>query len=268
MKHAILLALLAAARRAGPVRLVETHAGAGLYDLRGELATRSGEAETGIGRVMAAGTLPAPLDGLRAAVERENDAGDLRLYPGSPVLALGALGAGDRYVGCELRPDDYGALAATLARRTGAGVPNKAALSKTQGRAVNADGYAVLANEAAAGDLVLIDPPYERGDEYDRVVEAAALCRARAAACVIWAPIKDLETFDALLRRIEALTPQQLTVAEVRLRPLTNPMAMNGCAMVLIDAPDIQAEADDISAWVAAHCGGAAARGGAKALIP
>ena len=257
MKHAVLLALLAAVRAKGPVRLVETHAGAGLYDLHGDLARRTGEAEAGVGRLMAAEDLPAPLAALKAAVARQNPDGGLRFYPGSPLVALGALGRGDRYLGYEIRPEDHATLETLVRERKG----------QVDARALQADGYAALAEGVGRGDLVLIDPPYERGDDYDRAAEAIGLCLERRAGAALWAPVKDLETLDALVRRIEALAPRRLLLAEVRLRPLVNPMAMNGSAMLLVDMPDVRAEAEAISAWTAAHCGEAGARGTARAIL-
>ena len=256
MKHAVLIALIDAMRAQGPVRLIETHAGAGLYDLEGEVARRTGEAEAGAGRLMTAAHLPGSLAGLKRIVQAENPTGDLRLYPGSPLVALAALGAGDAYVGCELRPDDAAALQTLLASR-GRGA---------SAQALATDGYAALEARLGQaskgrGDLVLIDPPYERGDDYDRAAEAVAVCRARGAAVALWAPIKDLETLDALVRRIEVLAPRRLIVAEVRLRPLINPMKMNGSTMLLVDTPNIVAEVEAICRWTAVHCGEAGARG-------
>jgi 23S rRNA (adenine2030-N6)-methyltransferase len=257
MKHAILLDLIAAMRAKGPVRLIETHAGAGLYDLDGEIARRTGEAKAGVGRLMRAGELPAPLEALRQAVRAENMGEALRFYPGSPALALKALAAGDRYRGYELRSDDLETLQALLRVR--------AKRSGVDAVGIEADGYNALAGELRGGELVLIDPPYERGDDYDRVVEAARLCIARGAALAIWAPIKDLETLDGLTRRIEALFPRRFELAEVRLRPLSNPMKMNGSAMLLVDTPPIAA--DSLCTWVAEVCGEPGGVGRSRRLV-
>jgi 23S rRNA (adenine2030-N6)-methyltransferase len=255
MKHAILIALIEAARAKGPVRLFETHAGAGLYDLMGPLATRGGEAEAGIMRLMTAGDAPPSLLALRALVEAENKGGPVRLYPGSPMIAAGLLTRGEHYLGCELRPDDHDALRRLLAGR-------KVAADL---RALQVDGYEAMAAEVGRSDLVLIDPPYEREDDYDRAAAAVAACIEAGAAVAVWAPIKDLETLDGFLRRLEALAPRSLVVAQVRLRPLANPLKMNGCAMVLVDTPDIAAEAEAVCRWVAAHCGEAGAVGWVRA---
>lgn len=251
MKHAVLIALIGAQRAKRPVRLFETHAGAGLYDLFGELAVRGGEAEAGIMRLAGEGAVPPSLATLRDLVRAENGGGELRLYPGSPLIAARLMAKGEAYSGCELREDDGAALQALLKTR-GAGADLRVLIG---------DGYAALPRTVKRGDLALIDPPYERDDDYDRAAEAVRACLRAGAGVAVWTPIKDLETLDAFTRRLEALEPASLLVAEVRLRPLANPLKMNGCAMVLVDAPDVSAEAEAVCCWVADHCGEGGAKG-------
>jgi 23S rRNA (adenine2030-N6)-methyltransferase len=230
VKHAALDRLLQRLlTEASPLTVVDTHAGAGLYDLGDPAQQRSREAEAGIKRLMAE-ALPPEFDGLAAAVRRRNRPGTLTTYPGSPSLILDRLRPGDRYVACELRPDDHGRLAG-LFRKSG-----KAAEAR------RADGYqtAVEVTRAAPGRvLVLIDPPYERADDYVRIVEtAAAVLAARPdAVLLVWLPLKDLETLDAFARGLEAAGLPSASVAEARLRPLHDPMKMNGCALVALGAP-------------------------------
>ncbi len=261
MKHALWLQLLARLTAdAAPLTVIDTHAGAGLYDLQDDMARRSAESDIGVGRLMADEAAPAVFAPLKAAVAAVNAAGGLRFYPGSPLLSLGALRRGDRYEGCELRVDDQQALKALLNQH----FPAKA----IDAQAILADGYQRLRSRAA-GDgkriACLLDPPFERGDEYVQVIGGVGqrLALDPAAVIAIWAPVKDLETFDALLRALEALHPPSLTVAETRLRPLLNPMKMNGSAMILIGAPDLQTETQAICDWVVQACGEA----GGKALV-
>lgn len=247
VKHGTLILLLdALAADPAPLTAVDTHAGAGGYDLDGELARRTGEAARGVFRLMAADDAPAAFDGLKAAVRRGNPDGGLRFYPGSPSLIAAALRKGDRYVACELRDDDVALLARTLAPFPGA-------------KAVQTDGFVVAGREAGHGGrlFVLIDPPFERGDDYARIAEAMAqtLARDRDACIAVWLPLKDLETFDAFLRSVEPACPG-LLVAEARLRPLTDPMKMNGCAMVIANAPaGLDAGVASVCAWVAERLG-------------
>lgn len=230
VKHAALLAVLEALRAdPGPLTVIDTHAGAGLYDLQGEMALKSGEAEAGIARLMAADAPPGALEPLRQAVRRLNGGEALKRYPGSPWLAAQGLRAGDRLIACELRPEDGEAL------RDGLGA-SAAALEVVIG-----DGFATAAERAPARDrtLVLIDPPFERADDYAQIRQAFAtlLRRNPEAVVLVWAPLKDLETFDSLLRGLEALDPPPVLVVEARLRPLRDPMKMNGCALLMINAP-------------------------------
>jgi len=230
LKHAVLLALLdTLTKDARPLTVLDTHAGAGLYDLWGEAARKSGEAAEGVVRLMAEPDPPASCAPLKRAVQAANRSGGLRFYPGSPLLALDALRDGDRFIGCELRPEEHRALARLAAGRGRRRMEIDIRL---------ADGFSVLA-EGGAGRgrrLVLVDPPFERGDDYVRILEAvgADVARGGDAVHAVWTPLKDLQTFDAFLGGVEALG-RGLAV-EARLRPLTNPLRMNGCAMVLLGA--------------------------------
>jgi 23S rRNA (adenine2030-N6)-methyltransferase len=261
LKHAVVLVLierLLADPR--PLQVIDTHAGAGLYDLEDERAQRSGEADAGIARLMADAQAPAVFAPLKAMVAAVNAPGVLKLYPGSPLLIAGRLRRGDRYRGYELRSEDREALHGALRARVPPAVTAEAVLG---------DGYAAL--EGASRDrrsLYLIDPPFERGDDYERTIQGVnAVRRADPDAVIaIWVPLKDLETFDAFLRGLEAFDAARLQVAEVRLRPLTNPMKMNGCAMVLVGGPDLIEPAASAAEWIAAHCGEAGARGRAYGL--
>ena len=258
-KHAVLLALLAEMTRdRTPVQVLDTHAGAGVYDLGGVMAIRSGEAAAGIDRLLAAPAAPAVFDRLKAAVRALNAQGGRsgggRLYPGSPLLALQALRPQDSFVGCELRPDDHQLLVQALA-----------AHGRAKGTALQTDGYAEAARPAASGRgtaamrrLVLIDPPFEAADEYSRVVEtvAAILGRDPRTAIAIWLPLKDLDTLDRFITALEDLEPPSVLIAEVRLRPLDQPLKMNGCAMVVIGASaEVEAQVRAAADWIVGELG-------------
>ena len=184
VKHAALLDLLARLQAAPETLAVfDTHAGRGLYDLTGEEAQRSGEAKAGIAQLMQAGDLPPAMQPLRQAVVRLNRGETANLYPGSPLLVAGALRKGDTYLGCELRAPEHSALSDTLA-------------SWPAAKTVCADGYAEVAarlpKQGAA--LVLIDPPFEKSDDYERCAAALGALTAKNPGVVImvWMPVKDV----------------------------------------------------------------------------
>ncbi len=251
VKHALMLWLLKVRQAAGPVMVLDTHAGAGLYDLTGDGA-RSREAEAGVARLMTAEARPPLIDALAREVAALNPDGGVRFYPGSPVLIARALRPVDHYVGFELREEVAGLLRESLKGFVGA-------------RGEIGDGYDLVRAEArqARGALVLIDPPFERPDDYLRAAETAgAIVKAdREAIVAVWTPLKDLETFDGFLRRLAAATSAPTLVAETRLRPLTDPMKMNGCAMVTVNPPTgADAAAGEICGWVAEILGDPGAR--------
>jgi 23S rRNA (adenine2030-N6)-methyltransferase len=254
-KHAIVLALLKALTvDETPLSVIDTHAGAGAYDLCGDMAQRSGEAAAGIGRLLATDDLPAVFAPLVAAVKALNGGGAGGLYPGSPLLVARHLRKTDRYTACELRPDDFDSLRRTLAPYAFA-------------QAVQADGYATAAARAGKGGrtFVLIDPPFERPDDYAQTVAAtkAVLAKDKDAVIAAWMPLKDLETFDAFMRAMETVTNDALA-AELRLRPLTDPMKMNGCAMVMVGTPkSAEGAIAEVTTWLADNLGEA----GGKARI-
>ena len=230
VKHAALTRLLARLMAdPSPLTVVDTHAGAGLYDLTDARQARSKEAEAGVARLIGH-QLPAEFDGLVAAVQARNPQGGVETYPGSPSLILDALRPQDRYLACELRPDDHGHLRTLLKR---SGKPAQARLT---------DGFAAaveMAQEAEGRLFVLIDPPFERADDYVRIAETlGAVLKAKPRAVVlVWLPLKDLETLDGFVRRLEALNPPRTLIAEARLKPLHDPMKMNGCVLTLTGAP-------------------------------
>jgi len=251
VKHALLLWMLERRQVQGPVSVIDTHAGAGLYDLSGD-AARSKEAEAGIARLMAAGDRPPLIEALAAEMSRMNPEGGARFYPGSPLLVSGRLGEEDRYVGFELNPPVLDLLTEALGLYP-------------QAMAEGGDGFDQARTWAAeaTGAFVLIDPPFEQPDDYHRAADtAAAIARADPrATVVVWTPLKDMETFDGFLRRLDQAGIKRVLVAEARLRPLTDPMKMNGCALVVLNPPPgAEAAAGEVCGWVTAKLGGDGAR--------
>jgi 23S rRNA (adenine2030-N6)-methyltransferase len=244
VKHAALLRVLARLDdEPTPLTVIDTHAGRGLYDLAGIEARKSGEAEAGIVRLMAATDAPAAFTPLIEEVARLNGGGGpVTRYPGSPWLIAEALRPKDDYLACELRAEEHAALRALMKDR-----PHV--------RTLCADGYDVATRQAPQTGrlLVLIDPPFEKPDDYARITRTILAVRRRngEAIVLVWLPLKDLETFDAFLRALD--TPA--LVAETRMRPLTDPMKMNGCALVLVGGPDLTDDLQAICAWTAATLG-------------
>ena len=230
--------------------VLDTHAGAGGYDLKGEFARRTGEAETGILRLATApraGMPPAVVRYLAAVAAYDRKfgppAGALRRYPGSPRLVRMALRLGDRFVACDLHPGEVLAL-----KREFAG-----------DRAVEvrqADGYkalkALLPPPERRG-LVLIDPPFEAADEFERLIRALRQgIRRFATGCyAVWYPIKD-GSAGAFAGELAVLKPLTL---ELHLDGV-EPGKLAACALAVINPPWHFEEAmREALPWIAARLG-------------
>jgi 23S rRNA (adenine2030-N6)-methyltransferase len=248
LKHAVLTSILGEMTRGGaPLTVIDTHAGAGLYDLKSDPALKTGEAAAGIGVLMADTSAPAAFDALKAAVRALNETG-WRTYPGSPELAAQALRPRDRLFACETRREDFQMLSQALR------VPGAQALRE--------DGWEAAWRRTPrppAPLLVLIDPPYEAGDDPDRAAEAVSrvLARNGGAVIAVWAPIKDLAAFDALIARLEEASGRRpMLLVEARLRSLDDPLRLNGCAMAIINAPAaLESPAAAAARWIAGALG-------------
>src|SRR5271166_4529888 len=186
-KHAILARILVyLTRKETPVRFIDTHAGAGRYDLSSAEATRSPEWREGVARVVTARP-PAPVAELLSpflrAVGPHDPEGRPASYPGSPAIAQALLRAQDRIALCEANAEEREKLIAALGRDGRLSI-------------VGTDGYvalnAYLPPKERRG-LVLIDPPFEAPGEAGCIVRALerALGKWPTGTYVAWRPIRD-----------------------------------------------------------------------------
>ncbi|HEY3680902.1 MAG TPA: 23S rRNA (adenine(2030)-N(6))-methyltransferase RlmJ, partial [Bradyrhizobium sp.] len=163
IKHIVLVRILTWLQdKPAAFRVIDTHAGAGVYDLSGDEAQRTGEFLTGIARVMQARfsetVLPLVTPYLDI-VRSFNQRAELRAYPGSPLIARALLRPQDRLTACEVEPNARKHLIGALRR-------------DTQARVVDLDGWTALPAYVPPKErrgLVLIDPPYEDKDEFARI---------------------------------------------------------------------------------------------------
>jgi 23S rRNA (adenine2030-N6)-methyltransferase len=213
-------------QKPGALTLIDTHAGCGLYDLHGDTAQRTGEAEQGVMRVLA-DTNPL-LDDYRAVVAAVNGEGERHLYPGSPRVLAQLLRPQDVLILNEKHPEDAGALRAAM-RATAAAVHQRDAYELW---------LAMLPTKTPRG-VVVVDPPYEQTDERARITATLAAAQRKWAhgVTVIWYPLKDRATHErwkAQLRRIGL--PKLLTV-EHWLYDADQPGVYNGAGLFIVNPP-------------------------------
>jgi 23S rRNA (adenine2030-N6)-methyltransferase len=202
IKHIVLVRiLLYLQEKPAALRVIDTHAGAGLYDLASDEARRGGEWLTGIARLMQARfsqeTLPLVLPYLDI-VRAFSPPGELKTYPGSPLIARALLRPQDRLTACELEPEARKRLIDALRR-------------DVQGRVVDLDGWTALPAFVPPKErrgLVLIDPPFEAKDEFERLAQgfSEAFAKWPTGSYLLWYPAKSRRVTDDLARHVASET--------------------------------------------------------------
>ena len=243
-KHALLVWLLQAlARKPAPFSVLDTHAGAGRYDLAAA-AERTGEWRVGIARLLhepppaladyvalvQGGIIaPTPQPGSADGSHATPGAAARWTYPGSPAITRALLRPADRLVCCEMQPEDAAAL-----RRCFGGDPQVAVHAR--------DGWAALGAllpPSAKRGLVLIDPPYEAPGEHARVAEAMETASGRFPNGIVaaWYPIKHRAPVRALHEAVRLAGVRDVVAAELWLREPTDPKRLNGNGLLVRHPP-------------------------------
>ena len=227
-KHVVLLALLERLKRKPkPLLYLDTHAGRGSYDLRAEDATRGGESREGIARL--AGRPVRSADLLRYLQATHAAGAAPTHYPGSPLIALGALREGDRAVLVEQQPAEAQALQQATSRMRDVSI-------------VCGDGYAALKTYLPPREnrgLVLIDPPYEADTEFADAERALrfGLSRWPNGVFALWYPIKAGAQSQRLNAALQASGLRKLLRLELTVRPADSPIGLNGSGLVIANPP-------------------------------
>ena len=236
LKHVVLaLVIDYLKRKPAPFRIIDTHAGSGRYALVSEAAAKTGEWAGGIGRILGTGAAPLPsavaarmapyLDAVRA----ENDGESLRFYPGSPLIARRLMRDDDALVLNELHPEEHALLKAALGgdRRV---------------KVLALDGWLALKAQLPPRErrgIVLVDPPFEQEGELQRVADGLAegLRRFATGVFLAWYPIKDPKPIAKLYRAAATIAGDRALRIELMLRRPVDPDRLNGCGLVVINAP-------------------------------
>ncbi len=225
LKHALLLLLLDALKRKdAPFAVLDTHAGRGMYDLSADEAARTGEAARGALRLQ--GLADGPLAPFVAALAGQ---GFPARYPGSPALIRAALRPQDRLICSELHPEDHAALRAHFARDRQVSVHLRDAYEAVR----------ALTPFPERRGLVLLDPPFEAEDEFDRLVAGVAELQRRFRAGIVaaWYPVKHRAPVRDFHDALRASGVRDVIAAEMWLREPTDPRRLNGSGLVVVKAP-------------------------------
>lgn len=198
IKHIVLTRVLVYLHeKPAAFRVIDTHAGAGRYDLAGDEAQRSGEWRLGIAKLLAAtrdAASAALIKPYLDIVQSHNATDELTTYPGSPLIARALLRPQDRMTACELEAGAHRRLVAALRR-------------DPQARVVKIDGWTALPAYVPPQErrgVVLVDPPFEHADEFDRLATGfeAAYAKWPTGIFLLWYPLKDARAAARLGQRV------------------------------------------------------------------
>ena len=232
LKHFIEVQLLRyLAQKDKPFWYIDTHAGAGCYSLDIGYAAQNAEHESGIARLWDRDDLPTPIAEYVALVKRINPDGQLKLYPGSPLVALWLLREQDKMRLFELHPTD-----SEILQQNFAGEGARALMQE-------ADGFSALKAllpPPPRRALVLIDSPYEDKQDYQRVVSALreGLKRFASGVYAVWYPQLQRAEARQLPQQLKRLPVKSwLHVALSVQAPSENGFGMYGSGMFILNPP-------------------------------
>lgn len=241
LKHAVLARiLLRLQEKSTPIRVIDTHGGIGLYDLFSDEAQRTGEWRDGIARLDQSLLAPEVEEWLapyRKVVADCRQRHGEAIYPGSPTITAMLLRPIDKSLVFETHPQDHKRLLKALAwsNRT---------------RVLALDGWTGLSANIPPPErrgLVLIDPPFEAADEFERLAAAviAAWRKWSTGIYMVWYPVKDRALSDGFCERVLEAGVRKVLRLELAVDEQMPTGRLAGCGLLIINPPwTLAAEAD------------------------
>ncbi len=213
-------------------RVIDTHAGIGIYDLTGTEAQKTGEWQGGADKVLAADLGPkiTPLVAPWLNIVRSvNSDASLKKYPGSPKLIRMLLRKQDRLTAIELHPDDARKLSGHFA-------------GDYQTRVIELDGWLALGSQLPPKEkrgMVLVDPPFEEHDEFDRLVDGLIKAHGRwpGGIYALWYPIKNRKELNLFHKRLKDSGIGKILNTELVVRTLAPDTGLAGTGMIIVNPP-------------------------------
>lgn len=232
-KHIIITRIIEYLKRKPQAfRVIDTHAGPGLYDLSSKEAQKTGEWQNGIARFWNA-SLPQENAPLIApwldAVHSLNSNGMLERYPGSPLLIRSLLRKQDRLTAIELHETDYKALHYLFE-------------GDYQVRVLHLDGWLALGAHVPPKEkrgLILVDPPFEQPGEFERLVDGVkkAVRRFAGGVYMLWYPVKDYDAIRQFTKLLHASGIRKILQLELRIRKNSASPRLDGSGIIIINPP-------------------------------
>ncbi|WP_350238466.1 23S rRNA (adenine(2030)-N(6))-methyltransferase RlmJ [Pectobacterium colocasium] len=244
LKHTVQSLIITALKeKEKPFLYLDTHAGAGRYQLSGEHAERTGEYLDGIAKIWQRDDIPAELEPYMQAVRTYNHNGQLRYYPGSPLIARQLLREQDKLHLTELHPSDFPLLRNEFQK-------------DSRAKVLRDDGYQQLKSQLpplSRRGFMLIDPPYELKTDYQAVVKGIQEGHKRFATGVfaLWYPVVLRQHIKRMLKELEATGIRNILQIELAVLPDSDRYGMTASGMIVINPPwKLAAQMKSVLPWL------------------
>ncbi|MEE3651597.1 MULTISPECIES: 23S rRNA (adenine(2030)-N(6))-methyltransferase RlmJ [unclassified Brenneria] len=244
VKHTVQSLIITALKeKEKPFLYLDTHAGAGRYQLSGEHAERTGEYLDGIAKIWQRDDIPVELEPYMQAVRTYNHNDRLRYYPGSPLIARQLLREQDKIHLTELHPSDFPLLRNEFQK-------------DARAKVLRDDGYQQLKSQLpplSRRGFVLIDPPYELKTDYQAVVKGIHEGHRRFATGVfaLWYPVVLRQQIKRLLKDLEATGIRNILQIELAVLPDSDRHGMTASGMLVINPPwKLKAQMESVLPWL------------------
>lgn len=249
LKHMVLVHVLEYMKqKEKPLRLIDTHAGAGVYKLNGPQAQKNREFDNGIARLWPMSNLPAAVQQYTDCVRELNEHGQLQIYPGSPLLMRKLLREQDRLFLHELHSADYQFL-------------RDAMRDHKNIKVINDDGFAGLQALLPPPDrraLVLIDPSYEVKSDYQLLIKQLIQAHKKfsTGTFMIWYPVVLRQRIDEMELALKKSGIKDIQLMELGLQPDNPEHGMTSSGMIVINPPwTLWGAMEEALPWLAEQLG-------------
>jgi 23S rRNA (adenine2030-N6)-methyltransferase len=244
-KHLVIVALTQSLlRKDKAFCYLDTHAGAGIYDLRVSAPQKSQEFANGIAKLITQPNPPALVKLYLDIIAKLNTGGTpLDFYPGSPYFVKNFLRKQDRMLLTELHAEEYELLKKSFPHHKQIGIHHL-------------DGYQALKAFLPPPErrgFVLIDPPFEQADEWTTLVTAlAAACkRWETGIFAVWYPLKEIRAVERFKTELRQHIKRPVLMFELSIYPETITTHLNGCGMIIINPPyRLDSDVKILLAWL------------------
>ncbi len=246
MKHfALCLVINHLKKKEAPFCVIDAHAGLGFYNLQSIEAEKTNEWKNGIG-CFQDGFVPS--DEFKLYHDLIKDDLSQGFYTGSPVITARMLRPQDRLIANELHPQDFETLKSNMRPFKNANI-------------THLDAYQCIRANTPPPEkrgLVLIDPPFEKKDEFSVLIKQMNEWKKRFSNGIfmIWYPIKSHLPIGDLMTAAQDLGMPRTWFFETLINPRHQPETLNGCGVIVFNSPYLVPEQiENTLPWMAQKMG-------------